>query len=123
MALDIRRTVRDGVPAVPFERLARRILGERYELSLVVCGDHLARRLNTQYRKKTYSPNVLSFPLEKDAGEIILNVRKAAREARTYGVPFKERLAFLFVHGCLHLAGHDHGDAMDALEKRHMKVL
>jgi rRNA maturation RNase YbeY len=118
---DIKTTIRGSVPRIPFGDIAEMILGNSYELSLVICGDMLARKMNIKYRKKTYSPNVLSFPLEKDAGEIFLNVRSAEREAKKYGIATRERIAYLFVHGCFHLKGLDHGDKMEKEEARIMK--
>lgn len=115
-AIDIARTVRGSFPRIPFHAMARAVLGGRYFLSLVVCADALARRINREYRKKDYSPNVLSFPLAKNEGEIFLNVRKARREARAFGIPENDRAAHLFVHGCLHLKGYLHGAAMDREE-------
>jgi rRNA maturation RNase YbeY len=116
-----RRKTLSFLRGVPFGKLTQRILGKRYALSLVVCGDTLATRLNAQYRRKTYSPNVLSFPLSRNEGEIILNVRKAEREAQAFGTTAKQRLLFLFIHGCLHLAGYKHGNKMDRLEQLHLK--
>jgi len=115
--IDIRYTVRDRV-RLPFGAIAQDVLPRNYQLSLVICGDTLARRMNTEYRKKTYAPNVLSFPLSKHEGEIFLNIRKAAREARAEGTTLNKRLALLFVHGCFHLKGLDHGAKMEALEAR-----
>jgi len=115
--VSIRKTIRGPLPRIPFEKIAADILGARYELSLVVCGDRLAQKMNTRYRKKDYVPNVLSFGLSKYEGEIFLNIRKAAREARQYGVPVLSRAALLFVHGCFHLKGHRHGDKMEGLER------
>lgn len=105
------------MPDLAYEAIAREILGEKYELSLVVCGDKLARAMNIKYRKKSYFPNVLSFPYSKHDGEIFLNAPCAEREARKYGVSVKARLALLFVHGCFHLAGYDHGGTMERLER------
>ena len=122
LTLHLRRTVKGSVPSIPYLNIARSILRPHYELSLTVCGDTLARKMNSVYRKKTYSPNVLSFPYGNREGEIFLNVRKAAREARAYGVPLRDRLALLFVHGCYHLAGHDHGEKMEALERKVMRT-
>ena len=34
--------------------------------------EKLAQKLNKTYRKKTYTPNVLSFPLSKNEGEIFI---------------------------------------------------
>ena len=116
--IGIRTTIRGKMPRLPFERIVRAILGKEYELSLVLCGDTLARRMNTEYRKKTYRPNVLSFPLGKSEGEIFLNVRCAAREARRFKVPFRERLALLFVHGCFHLKGLRHARIMEVAEQK-----
>lgn len=114
--IDIKKTIRGTVPRIPFERMASDILGNDYELSVVVCGDMLARKMNRAYRKKTYSPNVLSFPLGKYEGEIFLNIRKAEREARSMGIPARERTALLFVHGCFHLKGLRHGRTMERNE-------
>jgi probable rRNA maturation factor len=119
--IDIKTTIRGPVPRIPFGEIARAILGDKFELSLVICGDSLARKMNTVYRKKTYKPNVLSFPLSKNEGEIFLNVRKAEREAKLGGIPLRERLAFLFIHGCFHLKGLDHSDHMEREEQRIMR--
>jgi len=118
--LDIRTTAR-GTLRVPFARIAEGILGPRYQLSLVLCGDTLAQQMNVRYRKKSYRPNVLSFPLSKTEGEIILNVRKAEREARAEGVSMSERATYLFIHACLHLKGLDHGARMDTFEVSWMR--
>ena len=121
MEFGLRSTVRGPVPRVSFEKIAKEILWSNYSLSLVLCGDTLGRRLNTEYRKKTYKPNVLSFPISKNEGEIFVNVRKAEREAHTEGISTTQRIAFLFIHACLHLKGLDHGNKMDALEQKHLK--
>ena len=126
--LDIRCTVRPapvfvktGAGRIPFEAIARSVLGAQYELSLVICGDELARRINRENRKKSYSPNVLSFPLGKLEGEIFLNIRKAEREAREYKTSPRARLALLFVHGLYHLKGLDHGERMERAERTTLK--
>lgn len=118
--LTIRSTVAD-TPSLPFAQIARDVLGDAYDLSLVICGDFLAQRMNAKYRKKTYRPNVLSFPLSKTEGEIFLNIRAAARESHRFAIPYRDRLAHLFAHGCLHLSGLDHGTVMDAYEARILK--
>jgi probable rRNA maturation factor len=119
--IDIKTTIRGSVPRIPFGEIAHAILGDRFELSLVVCGDSLAQKMNVAYRKKTYKPNVLSFPLSKSEGEIFLNVRKAAREARVGGISVRARLVYLFIHGCFHLKGLDHSDHMEHEEWRIMR--
>jgi probable rRNA maturation factor len=101
--------------------IADTVLGKKYELSLMICGDARARAINKRTRKKTYSPNVLSFPFSSTEGEIILNPRKAAREAHRYGRNAETHLLFLFIHGLLHLKGMDHGSTMEAAEQKFLR--
>lgn len=121
MSFDVRNTTRGVLPRILFDTITRAILGASYSLSLVLCSDTLARRLNREHRKKSYTPNVLSFPLSPLEGEIFLNIREAEREAFREGVSPATRIAYLFIHACLHLKGMNHGDAMDTEERRHMK--
>jgi len=119
---DIRKTVRGSVPAVSFGKIARKLLGPHYQLSVVICGDKLARKINRAHRHKDYAPNVLSFTLGKSEGEIFLNARKAAREAKQFGVSYRARLALLFIHGCLHLKGLPHGLTMEGIEQKTLRA-
>ncbi|PIR82648.1 rRNA maturation RNase YbeY [Candidatus Kaiserbacteria bacterium CG10_big_fil_rev_8_21_14_0_10_59_10] len=118
----IAATVRGPLPRVPFEAIARRALGTGYALSLVLCGDALLRRMNRAYRKKDYAPNVLAFPLTQGEGEIYINLRKASREARALRISRERRVAFLFTHACLHLAGLEHGKTMEKREAALMRA-
>ena len=123
MSLDITSTLRGRLPFIngrrplPLQKIARKLLPRDYSLSLVFCGDHLARRLNRQRRHKDYPANVLSFPLSKTEGEIFIDVLKAAREARRLGISHNHRIAHLVVHAILHLKGHAHSDKMDRTEQ------
>jgi len=126
MSLDIRSTISPapfakGAGRLPFDEMLGHVLGKNYELSFVICGDKLARTINKKYRQKAYAANVLSFPLNKNEGEIFLNVRCAEREARKYGVTKQQRLALLFIHGLFHLKGQKHGDKMEAEERKALK--
>jgi rRNA maturation RNase YbeY len=101
-----------------FVDMANTILGKSYELSLVFAGDTLARRLNRERRDKTYIPNILSFTLSDSEGEIFINLNKCKKEASKFGYSYKDYIIFLFIHGCCHLKGHDHSDAMENMEKK-----
>jgi probable rRNA maturation factor len=118
----IRQTYRGPLPRLPFEKIASTILGRKYDLSVVICSDALAQRMNREYRNKAYAPNVLSFPLTAKEGEIFLNVRQAKREARAFGMSLQQRLALLFVHGCFHLKGLRHGRIMENKEQRVLRA-
>jgi len=113
---DITSTIRPPAPHIPFSSIKKRVLGKKYELSIVLIGDTLARRLNREHRGKDYPANVLSFPLSPSEGEIFINVRKAEREAFAFGMSKKARVALLFIHGMYHLAGYQHGSTMEKKE-------
>ena len=103
--------------AIPFLRMKERVLGKRYDCSLVIAGDAYTQKLNRIYRKRGYIPNVLSFPLEQKSGEIILNVRQAKRECTARGESLRFFVALLFIHSLLHLKGHRHGGIMERQER------
>jgi probable rRNA maturation factor len=97
------------------------ILGSNYELSLTFIGETRARTLNQQLRGKDYTPNVLSFPLSKHMGEIYICPGVAEIEASKFAMTPSRYIIFLFIHGCLHLKGYDHGATMDSLESKYIK--
>jgi probable rRNA maturation factor len=97
------------------------VLGKRYNLSLQFVGPTRAAKLNSTYRQKTYTPNVLSFPLTEDTGEIFICPQVAVKEAAKYDLSTNGYVAYLFIHGLLHLKGLDHGDEMDKQEKRYLR--
>ncbi len=104
------------IPQAVFKKAATLVLGEKYELSLVVCGDALSRSLNKKHRGKDKVANILSFPLSRQSGEIFLNPVAAAREAANFGRSTREHTIALFIHGLLHLKNLDHGNLMDKKE-------
>ena len=122
MGTIITSTVKKYPKTIPYADIATKILGTKYELSLAFVGNTRAASLNKAYRKKTYSPNVLSFPLDTYAGEVVICPAVSKREAHAYNLSEKGYIAFLFIHGCLHLKGHDHGDTMEKLERKYLKA-
>lgn len=108
-------------PSFPYQEIKDAILGKSYTLSVAFVGTARARRLNREYRHKDYVPNVLSFPLDATTGELYLCPEIAYPEAKDFNLTKDGYIAFLFIHGCLHLKGHDHGDTMEALEQRYLK--
>lgn len=108
-------------PKFQYETIKNDILGKRYNLSLQFVGPTRAQKLNATYRQKTYTPNVLSFPLAEDTGEIFICPQVAVKEAAKYNLSTNGYVAYLFIHGLLHLKGHDHSDEMDKQEKRYLR--
>ena len=96
----------------------------RGEVSLVLGGDRLLRRLNRDYRGKDRPTDVLSFPGdggEAGLGDVVISVETAGRNARRLGRSLLQELDVLALHGLLHVLGHDHktdDGTMDRLERR-----
>jgi probable rRNA maturation factor len=118
----INSTVKKYPKKYPYENIKHKILGARYSLCLNFIGKTRAASLNKQYRNKTYTPNVLSFPLDETTGEIFICPAVTKGEAKAYGLSPDGYIAFLFIHGLLHLKGHDHSDSMDKLEQKYLKL-
>ncbi len=118
MSFSSKQTTRETPPRVSFEKIKDQTLGKNYEASLVFCGAALARSLNRQYRLKDKVANVLSFPLSKNSGEIFICLAKARIECKKFGMSFEKFTAYLFIHGCLHLKGMEHGDKMEKAETK-----
>lgn len=117
--LDIRNFTRSTPPRHPYEKIAEAIL-PGWEISLVFAGSVRAQSLNVQLRNKTYTPNVLSYESGKKSGEIIICLPVAKKEAHTFELTYTQHVAYLFIHGLLHLKGYPHGTTMDRLERAHM---
>jgi len=117
----IKKLSKSPVPNIPFEKIKNKLLGKKYELSLVFIGDKRSQNLNRIYRNKNKPTNVLSFELSKTSGEIFINLSKTKKEALEIGENFKKRVCFLFIHGLLHLKGFSHGSRMERLEANYLK--
>ncbi len=97
-------------------RMKRRILGAHYELSVAFLPPRTMRRLNATYRDRAESTDVLAFPLTPGMGELLFSSADTRRRAPLFGMGARAYLGYLFIHGCLHLKGYDHGRTMERLE-------
>jgi probable rRNA maturation factor len=95
--------------------------------TIVLASDTAVKRLNARHRRRNKPTNVLTFePASGMAGgDIVLALGVVEREARAAHRPPGHHLAHLVVHGCLHLAGHDHGEAGAArrMEMQEARIL
>ena len=121
MSLQLSHTTTSQPPKWPYEKMKDLILGKNYNMSLAFVGATRAKRLNISYRKKDYVPNVLSFPLDDTHGEIIICPAVAKTQAKDFDLTVDGYIAYLFIHGLVHLKGHDHGATMDQLEHKYLK--
>jgi probable rRNA maturation factor len=86
--------------------------------SIVLVTPRRARELNFQFRKKTYTPDVLSFSFGDELGEVILCAPVVRLRAASLNWSFRDYLAYLSLHGLLHLLGYDH-----ELNQREEKIM
>ena len=104
------------------------------EVGGLFCGDDRIRELNRMFRDKDKSTNVLSFPSGEEmtpgcksyvAGEIAMAFETLQAEARCEDKSLGDHLTHLWVHGLLHLMGHDHEDdeEADLMEAGEVRVL
>ena len=120
--LSIRVMTKGKLPSLPFARMKDEVLGTKYELSILFADRATSRTLNNTYRGKDYTTNILSFPLTKKTGEIVINLEKVRKDAKEFDKTYEDFLGFLFIHGLLHLKGMDHGPKMEMQEKKFCKI-
>jgi len=102
------------------------------EVSLVLANDEYILALNREYRGIDCATDVLSFALNEGdepividgpeeilLGDIIISIETATRQATEYGHSLERELAYLTVHGILHLLGYDHMTEEEKREMRH----
>lgn len=87
-------------------------------VNIIIVDNEKIRTINLEYRNIDRETDVISFALEDDdtfiklpiriLGDIYISIDKARTQAIEYGHSLKRELAFLTVHGILHLLGYDH---------------
>jgi len=107
------------LPRLPFVLIKNDILGKDYSLSIAFVGKTKSKEINNLYRQKNKSTNILSFPLSKTEGEILLCPELIKTETKNFNRTFRELLGFLVIHGCLHLKGMEHSSTMEKAEKKY----
>lgn len=92
---------------------AKRAVGLRGAVTVLVTTSTELRSLNHRFRGKDKPTDVLSFPAEmisrgRFAGDVAISADIAAKNARRLGHTPAEEIKVLTLHGLLHLAGYDH---------------
>jgi probable rRNA maturation factor len=108
------------LPDVPFLLIKEKLLGKTYNLTVVFCTPKESQEKNKTYRGKDYPTNILSFPLSETEGEMYISLGTARKDAKKFEMTFVQFLHLLFIHGCLHLKGHEHGSTMEELEDQYL---
>jgi len=78
------------------------------EVCVLLTSDEHIRELNRDFRGVDEPTDVLTFPAgEGSNGDVAIAVPYAERQASVRGVTLEQELAYLAIHGALHLAGFD----------------
>src|SRR3989344_5223597 len=88
---------RSKIPPIPFAKIKDAVLGRDYDLSLALITPQEARTVSRKTKHKDTPSNVLSFPLSKKSGEILICLGVARKQAPTYGLKYQTFLARLFI--------------------------
>lgn len=102
--------------------------GAEGALTLLLTDDARIRHLNGGFRGKEKATNVLSFPAPEGSpvlGDLAISLGVVRREALAEGRGLGAHFSHLVVHGVLHLLGHDHlgaGEAM-RMERAEARIL
>ncbi len=88
------------------------------EVSVLLTDDSRMTELNHQYRRINAPTDVLAFAMHEGEdnvmvppnmlGDIVISLETAEQQATTEKHSLEKEVAFLTVHGVLHLLGYDH---------------
>ncbi|HYJ91450.1 MAG TPA: rRNA maturation RNase YbeY [Pyrinomonadaceae bacterium] len=118
-----------------FRAFAERLLSKVPEtrdrtFSIAFISDGRMKELNSFFRGKDSTTDVLSFPHEpdefdKDAsnlGDIVISVEQAARQAEENELTLENEIKQLILHGLLHLCGYDHEIDQGEMNARELEL-
>lgn len=90
--------------------------------NIIIVDNEKIHQINNEYRNIDRPTDVITFALEDDdiinhkyrvLGDIYISLDKAIEQASTYSHSLERELAFLAVHGFLHLLKYDHMNSED----------
>lgn len=128
ITIGINNTVGGGVDGKLVEKAARAVLEREagadksgVEVSIAFVEAERIRELNRIYRQKDAVTDVLSFaeaespdfPCPENGnvgylGEIVVCFEQVVADAKESGIAVSQELAWVVIHGILHLLGYDH---------------
>lgn len=94
--------------------LSERIAGMAGKLNLKFLGEKQMIELNQRYASNPEATDVLTFDYREggesseEIGDIAICLPIARAQAKSANIPLEHEIAWLLLHGALHLAGYDH---------------
>lgn len=103
----------------------------RAAMSIALVSNATIRRLNARHLSHRRITDVIAFTLAGSdgvpRGDVYIAPAVARASAKALGIPFREELLRLVVHGVLHVLGHDHpggdGRLTSAMWRRQERLL
>jgi len=122
----------DALVSIATTVLERERVRGPLELGIWITSDDEVHALNRTYRGVDAGTDVLSFGADENQsapfisapdaprhlGDIAISFPHVVQQADEYGHSRRRELAYLLVHGVLHLLGHDHEEPTPAAEMR-----
>lgn len=119
--IEVNNKSQTAISAQDLKKIGQEVLRREKQakeiVSVALVKPSVMKALNAKYRKKDYIANVLSFRAgnerisgkdEREIGEVILCPTQIRKDAKTYGILWKEEFARVFIHGLLHVLGYNH---------------
>ena len=93
-----------------------RFIKKKISLTILLSNNKNIKKLNKKFRNKNKATDVLSFPSEKKLnikkspyiGDIVFSYEFMNKPKALSALEFKSKVTKIFIHGFLHLLGHDH---------------
>ncbi len=111
---------------------ARKAVGLRGQVNVLVTGSAAVRSLNLRFRGQNKPTDVLSFPstspisesrkTPKLAGDVAISADIALQNSLRLGHPAVQEIKILVLHGILHLAGFDHERDNGEMARKEVKL-
>tara|TARA_B100000787_G_scaffold163140_1_gene144508 strand:+ start:212 stop:682 length:471 start_codon:yes stop_codon:yes gene_type:complete len=93
-----------------------KFIKKKISLTILLSNNRNIKKLNKKFRNKNKPTDVLSFPSEKKLnikkfpylGDIVISYEFMNKPKTSNNLEFKNKVIKIFIHGFLHLLGHDH---------------
>jgi probable rRNA maturation factor len=80
----------------------------KYQINFIMVSDEEIKKLNIKYRKAKRITDIISFLIIPRffVGDIYISKKRTQKQAKKYGNSWQQELAYLVIHGVLHLCGY-----------------
>ena len=93
-----------------------KFIRKKVSLTILLSNNRNIKKLNKKFRNKNKPTDILSFPSEKKLnikkfpylGDIVISYEFMNKPKMLNNLEFKKKVIKTFIHGFLHLLGHDH---------------